>query len=208
MQKVKSIIVVLLLWLPMIATAQNTWEMPEEEAQTEETVKINPDQKYLAGAVPVVDGRVVFSATIDAPGKSAAEVYAIVLKYMTKMTTERNQLETSRIALADSVKHVVAGTYQEWLVFRSAALILDRTRFFFTLVANCSDGKAEITLSRIHYKYEEERNPQSLNAEEWITDEYALRKSKQKLAPITGKFRRKTIDRKDYLFDKFTKLLQ
>jgi len=45
-------------------------------------------------------------------------------------------------------------------------------------------------------------------AEEWITDQYGLNKKKTKLARVSGKFRRKTIDRVDYLFNRFTQLLQ
>jgi len=45
-------------------------------------------------------------------------------------------------------------------------------------------------------------------AEEWINDRYGLNKKQTKLARVSGKFRRKTIDRKDYLFNRFTKLLE
>lgn len=190
----------------MLASAQdNTWERIEQE-ETEE-MKANPDLKYLEGAVPVVDGRVEFSTEIQAPGKSKAEVYHIILKYLTKMTTEANQTEFSRVVIADSIKGEICGTYQEWLVFKSSALSLDRTRFFYNLVAECSDGKAKVRMIRIHYLYEEERDPQQYKAEEWITDEYALRKDKQHLARISGKFRRKTIDRKDFIFNKLNSLL-
>lgn len=194
--------------LPMAATAQNTWEMPEEEEMAEKTVKVNPDAKYLAGAVPTVDGKVVFSTTVNAPGKSANEIYSILKKYMLRMTKEKNQFETSCLSIQDSVNHILAGVYQEWLVFKSSGLSLDRTRFKYTLIAQCEDGKADITISRISYLYEEERNPQKYTAEEWITDENALRKNKQKLLPISGKFRRKTVDRKDYLFNKMQSLLK
>jgi len=44
-------------------------------------------------------------------------------------------------------------------------------------------------------------------AEEWITDRYGLNKKQTKLARVSGKFRKKTIDRKDYLFNKFNDLL-
>jgi colicin import membrane protein len=44
-------------------------------------------------------------------------------------------------------------------------------------------------------------------AEEWISDEYAVNKKRTKLYPISGKFRRKTIDRKDFIFNKFETLL-
>ncbi|MBQ1645356.1 MAG: hypothetical protein II052_00510, partial [Prevotella sp.] len=66
------------------------------------------------------------------------------------------------------------------------------------------DGHANVTLSRISYQYEQDR-PDSQGvetvAEEWITDESALNKKKTKLARYTGKFRRKTIDRKDNIFE-------
>lgn len=204
----KKFIIAMMIALPMAATAQNTWEMPEEEEVAEKTVKVNPDAKYLAGAVPTVDGKVVFSTTVNAPGKSANEIYSILKKYMLRMTKEKNQFETSCLSIQDSVNHMLAGVYQEWLVFKSSGLSLDRTRFKYTLIAQCEDGKADITISRISYLYEEERNPQKYTAEEWITDENALRKSKQKLLPISGKFRRKTVDRKDYLFNKMQSLLK
>lgn len=204
----KKFIIAMMVALPMAATAQNTWEMPEEEEMAEKTVKVNPDAKYLAGAVPTVDGKVVFSTTVNAPGKSANEIYSILKKYMLRMTKEKNQFETSSLSIQDSVNHMLAGVYQEWLVFKSSGLSLDRTRFKYTLIAQCEDGKVDITISRISYLYEEERNPQKYTAEEWITDENALRKSKQKLLPISGKFRRKTVDRKDYLFNKMQSLLK
>lgn len=200
-------IISIFLALPLTINAQNTWEEPEED-EVEETVKVNPDAKYLEGAVPTVDGKVVFKTTIEAPGKSADEIYGIILKYMQRMTREKNQIENSTVALQDTVNHILAGNYQEWLVFKIASMSLDRTRFKYSLIAKCEDGKAEITLNKISYLYEEQRRPQKYTAEEWITDENALRKNKQKLLPISGKFRRKTIDRKDFLFNKFASLLK
>ena len=199
----KLIFAVAMTCLTLGATAQNTWEMPETDNGAAKV-----DQKYLAGAVPVVDGKVVFRTVIDAPGKTADEVYDIVKGYMARLARERNQLEQSRIVLEDSVKHEVAGTYQEWLVFKSTALVLDRTRLMYNLVAKCEDGKADVTMTRVYYLYEEERDPQTYRAEDWITDEAGLNKKRTKLARVSGKFRRKTIDRKDYLFNKLAGLLK
>lgn len=193
----------MMLCLPVSMLAQNTWEMPE---QTEE--KSNPDAKYLVGAVPVVDGKVMFQTELSAPGKTAAQVYGIIKDYFQKLTKEPNQIEQSRIIMADSVGFEVAATYQEWLVFKSTALVLDRTRLFYNLIAKCEDGKATVTMTRIYYLYEEERAPQTFRAEEWITDEEGLTKKKNKLSRVAGKFRRKTIDRKDYLFNKLANLLK
>ena len=199
----KKIFIVIMMCLPLIAAAQNAWEMPEKGTATN-----NPDSKYLVGAVPVKDGRVTFETTIEAPGKTADQIYHILLAYLEKMTHEDNQLEQSRIALTDSVKHEICGSYQEWLVFKNKPLVLDRTRFFYNIFAECENGRAHITMTRIYYLYEEERSPMNYKAEEWITDEYGLKKNKQKLSRVSGKFRMKTIDRKDYLFSKFASLLK
>ena len=199
----KKLFIAMMMCLPLGMMAQNTWEMPEESGTT-----ANPDQKYLVGAVPVVDGKVTFHTIVDAPGKSASQVYAIAKAYLEKMTKEKNQFEQSRIIIDDSVKHEVGGTYQEWLVFKSTALVLDQTRMMYNLIVKCEDGKADITMTRIHYLYEEERAPQSYKAEEWITDKEGLNKKQNKLARVSGKFRRKTIDRKDFLFNKLADLLK
>ena len=73
----KKLIFAMMMCLPMAASAQNTWEMP--------TQANNSDAKYLVGAVPVVDGKVTFKTTVEAPGKTADQVADIVRKYMKKM---------------------------------------------------------------------------------------------------------------------------
>lgn len=199
----RKILVAMVACLPMCAMAQNSWEMEGEKGVVE-----NPDKKYLAGAVPMVDGMVEFSTVLDAPGKSAAQIYDILNGFMTKLTKEENQFEQSRMVLQDSINYELGGSYQEWLVFKSKPLVLDRTRFMYTLTAECEDGKATVAMRRLYYLYDEERDPQMLKAEEWITDEYGLKKNKDKLSRVSGKFRRKTIDRKDYLFGKMAALLK
>ena len=199
----KRLFFALFMSLPMVVMAQdNTWERVETSANS-----VNPDQKYLAGAVPEVNGKVVFKTTVDAPGKSAQQVYDIVLDYMKKLVHEPNQFEQSRVVLEDKGRQVGA-TLQEWLVFKSTALQLDRTRLLYNLIVDCADGKADVTMSRINYIYDEERDPQHYVAEEWITDKWGLNKKQTKLARVSGKFRRKTIDRKDFLFNKFAELLK
>ena len=198
----KKLMITLLLCLPMAVSAQdNTWEQPK--AQTQQ----NPDQKYLAGAVPVVDGKVTFTTTISAPGKSSQQIYDIMLAKLTELAKEEGQYENSRVNLQDMEKKLIVGSYQEQLVFKRQPLSFDYTRLMYTLMVECSDGQAKVTMTRIHYLYEEERDPQNLTAEEWITDQHGLNKQQDKLARISGKFRRKTIDRKDYLFEMFTNAL-
>ena len=201
----KRIIIALLTLLPMIGTAQdNTWERVEVEP----VVKENPDAKYLVpNAVPEIDGKVCWETTIQAPGKSASQIYDILLKQLTKMTGEPNQIENSIVAIKDSVNLELGAVFHEWLVFKSVALSLDRTQFNYQILVTCANEKADVKLTRITYDYDLERKPAHYLAEKWITDKYCVNKKYTKLYPISGKFRRKTIDRKDYIFNKFNTLL-
>ena len=201
----KQFLIAVLLAMPMIASAQdNTWERIEQEPVSKE----NKDAKYLVeNAVPVVDGKVCWETTILAPGKSASQVYDILLAQLTKMTKEPNQEKNSIVAIQDQEKHQLGAVFHEWLVFKNAALSLDQTLFHYQLFAECADGKANVKMTRITYDYDLERDPLHYTAEEWIVDKYCVNKKHTKLLPISGKFRRKTIDRKDFIFNKFNALL-
>lgn len=208
----KLVWTMLFVSIPMVSFSQNTWEKKETKqqeatAQVVEMAKPNPDAKYLKGAVPVEDGKVVFRKEIDAAGKTAFQIYNIIGQFLQDETKEENQLNSTLIK-ADTTDYELGASYEEWLVFRSNAISLDRSRFYYVLKAKCMNGKAIIEMSHIKYLYEEERNPQRYKAEEWITDEEAVNKKNTKLLPVVGKFRRKTIDRKDYLFNKLSDLLK
>jgi hypothetical protein len=201
----KKYLIAILLAMPLAISAQdNTWEKIEVEPVEKE----NPDAKYLVeNAVPVVDGKVVFHTVILAPGKSADQIYDILLKQLEKMVQEPNQIENSVVALQERDKHELAAVFHEWLVFKNTTLALDRTQFNFQLHVLCSDGQADVSMMRISYDYDLDRKPTHYTAEEWITDKYAVNKKHTKLYPISAKFRRKTIDRKDFIFKKFDSLL-
>jgi colicin import membrane protein len=191
--------------MPLIASAQdNTWERIEQA----QVVKENPDAKYLVdGAVPVVDGVVCWQTTINAPGKTAKQIYDILYKQMDKMVNEPNQIANSAIVQDDKEKYELGAIFHEWLVFKNSTLSLDRTQLNFQLMVKYADGKADVKISHITYDYDLERKPVHYKAEEWITDKYAVNKKHTKLYPISAKFRRKTIDRKDFIFSKFNSLL-
>ena len=201
----KKILIALLTLMPLLANAQdNTWERIEVEEQPKE----NPDAKYLvANAVPEIDGKVVFQTTLYAEGKTADEIYDILLKQLTKMTTEPNQIGGSAVVVQDREKHELGAVFHEWLVFQDKVFSLDRTQFNFQLRVTIVDGKCDVTIDHITYDYDLERKPQHYTAEEWITDKFAVNKKHTKLYPISAKFRRKTIDRKDFIFNKFNTLI-
>ena len=131
-----------------------------------------------------------------------------MIAQLNKMVNEENQLmERSKVAIQDQASHQLGATFHEWLVFKNTALSLDRTVLNFQLIVNCSDGKADVQMTRVSYDYELERDPTHYTAEEWISDKYAVNKKRTKLLKLSAKFRRKTIDRKDFIFNKFTALL-
>ena len=201
----KKILIALLTVMPLLASAQdNTWERIE----VEEKSKDNPDAKYLEpNAVPEVDGMVKWQTTLTAEGKTADQIYDILLKQLTKMVAEPNQIANSAVILQDREKHELGAVFHEWLVFKDNVFNLDRTHFNFQLHVSITDGKADVSLDHITYDYDLERKPQHYTAEEWITDKYAVNKKHTKLYPISSKFRRKTIDRKDFIFNKFNSLI-
>ena len=204
----KHKLVVALLLLPLSMMGQNVWERPDDTSQQQEQAakekqeKPNPDAKYLEGAVPEVNGKIEWSMEVDVPGKSATQIYDIMLKCFTDLTKTDNQLEGSSVALVNKQEHIIVANIYEWLVFKDISLSLDRAKMRYALVAYCSDGKLKVTMSRISYKYEEERVKGGIfyKAEDWISDKKALNRKHTRLLPGSAKFRRKTIDRKDYLF--------
>ena len=150
--------------------------------------------------MPEVDGKVQWTCDINVPGKNAQQIYDEMLRIMSKLTKEENQLERSKVALVNEQEHKIASTMQEWLVFTSTFLSLDRAKMSYILNADCEDGHVKLTMERISYVYGEGKDTNYYKAEEWITDKNAVNKKHTRLLPMSGKFRKKTIDRKNELF--------
>ncbi len=167
------------------------------------------DGIYLAeGAVPEENGKVVFSKDIALDGMSAQDIYEKVYTYLDSISQTKDQIE-SGIVLFNKKEHIIAAKFDEWLVFMSSALSLDRSEFKYTAVAKCSDGLLHFSIERISYAYESgQNNSLHVTAEEWITDKVAVNKKRTKLYPVSAKFRRKTIDRVQYLFDELEQSLK
>ncbi len=197
----------------VIPTAPAVTERKKEKAESVPTtsngVKLKEDPKYLEGAVTTNEnGKVEFEENIPAPGKSAAQLYDIVYEYMAQLVQDKNRIE-SRIALVNKDEHVIANAMDEWLVFSSSFISLDRTEAKYNLIAQISDGNVKLTINHINYTYEEGRSTGFKSpAEDVITDKVALTKKKNDLARIFGKFRKKTIDRKDQIFNGLRNLVK
>lgn len=163
--------------------------------------KNNSDPKYLAGAVTLDDdGKISFGTEIKVESISQPELYDLMLGWANERFKPEGEL-TSRVVYTDKAKGDIAVSAEEYVVFSSSALSLDRTRIYYQYLIHTEDGVCRMTMTRIRYWYDENRDGgQKYTAEEWITDDMALNKKKTKLAPICGKFRRETIDLKDALF--------
>ena len=192
-------------WVIPTATKKET---PKPAAQVN-GAKLKEDPKYLEGAITFDEqGKIVFDTEIEAPGKSAAQLYNLVFDYMSGLTQDKES-KASRMALVNKDEHIIVNTMDEWLVFSNSFISLDRTECKYNLIAKITDGKVSLSINHINYIYEEGRQTGfKLPAEEVIIDKVALTKKKNDLARIFGKFRKKTIDRKDQIFNEIAALVK
>lgn len=192
-------------WVIPTATKKET---PKPAAQVN-GAKLKEDPKYLEGAITFDElGKIVFDTEIEAPGKSATQLYDLVFDYMSGLTQDKES-KASRMALVNKDEHIIANAMDEWLVFSNSFISLDRTECKYNLIAKITDGKVSLSINHINYIYEEGRQTGfKLPAEEVIIDKVALTKKKNDLARIFGKFRKKTIDRKDQIFSEIAALVK
>ena len=183
MNKFTILFLTMFLALPMAMKADSAKEKKD-------------DTRYLAGAVPEVEGKVVFSKEFQIPGMSQAQIYDTMTKWMAERLKENKNID-SRIVFSDEVKGTIAGIGEEWIVFHSSALSLDRTLVNYQITVTCKPGNCLVELEKIRFTY---RETEKYKAEEWITDKYALNKAKTKLVRGLAKWRRKTVDFADDIF--------
>lgn len=161
------------------------------------------DSRYLEGAVLEEDGRIVFKKEFNIPGMTQDQVYQRMLTWLEQRLKE-NDNATSRVVYNNEEEGLIAGLGEEWIVFKSSALSLDRTWVNYQVSITCKPEHCIIELSKIRFAY---REKEKYTAEELITDKYALNKSKTKLISGLAKWRRKTVDFADDMFDSAAKAL-
>lgn len=213
----KYILIAAILLIAKGAKGQDVWEVPTDnstnnteikaakgnktEKETTKTSLKNP--RYLSGAVTGKGGKVVWELNIDLKGKTTQQIYDATIKTFQSYTKQDNQLEGSKIALVNKAEHIIVAQVKEWLVFKDAFLALDRAKLQYNLVATCMDGKLNVTMGRISYIYDgnDGKGETKILAEEAINDKNGLNKKKTKLTPGWARFRIKTVDRKDEVFN-------
>lgn len=167
------------------------------------------ESKYLTGAVPLVGGKVIFSKEISNPNFSKEQMYSNALDWANKTFVTKNE-DKSRVVFANSDEGQISCYGDQMLVLKKSALVLDRARIGFTINLKCSVGKCEVKITNISYVYNVSYKPEPIRyeAETWISDEYALSSSKNKLNKDSKSFRIKTIDLFDEFFESLEKKLE
>lgn len=211
MKKIATILIASVLTLT--ANAQSDWTRPTDNTSEQTTrkhglfdrnkdSKKDIDPKYLEGAVPEEDGKICWKKDIPAAGMSAQEIYDKVLVRMQRFVKGDEQTNLSQVSVVNPGTHQIGVRIQEILTFKRAALMVDETKFNYTLMFNCKNGVCEMTMTNLSYSYEEGRDTAAkFTAEEMISDANALNKKKNGFTKGgSKKFRTKTIDRKDEVF--------
>ena len=184
----KRILIALLVCLPFMGTY----------------AKGKVDSKYLTGAVPEVNGAVVFSKTLSVSGKTTEEMrLSIYNTIQDSLMAKSIDGIRSRIVSDGKSDAVVVAKVEEYMIFKKKPFSLDRTRFRYQISGEMNGNKVTLKVSQISYYYNEDmegENGVTYKAEEWISDKEAVNKSGTKLYPRSGKFRIKTIDRVEKIF--------
>lgn len=173
------------------------------------TLLAQENNKYMAGAVPEEDGMVVFRKTLKAPGVTKDQLYLQLLTWAQKQFIPQEDFQ-SRVLYSNQEKGEIVCQGEEYLVFTNKAFSLDRAAINYRLFLECRDGVCKVKIANIKYAYfvSSQDVPERYTAEEMITDENTLNKTKNKLIRKTGKFRIHTIDLVDKLFAEITSEVQ
>ncbi len=176
MGKIIRFFVIMMACLPVLSFAQD-------------------DRNYLAGAVPEVDGKVVFTRVFDLEGADRNAIYDRAYEWLGKRMEANGN--NSRISYTKKEEGQIVAQGEEYLVFSSNAFSLDRALMDYNLVVLCGPGRCEVSMERIRYNYEDNR----YTAEEQISDEAALNKKKTGIYRGNKKFRVATVDYVEDLFE-------
>jgi hypothetical protein len=160
--------------------------------------KSEPDIRYMAGAVPEVNGKVVLTRTVEVPaGLTQQEVMNRVDAWLVRCTKDERMHYNQRLPKAadNELQH----SYSMELTFSKSFLAHDFAEMAYVLAVRFEGGQLIMEMSHINYKYNENNKLNKYTAEEMIIDKYALNKKKTKLIFGFKKFRIKTIDLLDEL---------
>ncbi len=203
----KLILALFVLSIPFAADAQRVGLLGRKKMKMEQDLTA-----YMQGAVPEVDGKVVFTTTIAAPGKTAEQLFPIVAQWanLRYMPNTENGIwndpdyyfnkDNASVKTADKAKGLFVCQGDEEQVFSNRTLAKDYCIMNYTLTIQLGEGSVTATMSNISYVYTLSETPERIAAEDWITDSEAFNRKGTKMLKGSGKFRIKTVDLKNQLF--------
>lgn len=161
------------------------------------------DSKYLAGAVPEIDGKILFSSTITVNKPITDDrLFELMDKWVSNEYSVQDG-SRQRILLSNKEDKSIAAQGDMTLVFKRSALSLDQSNMLYQLILQINGGKCEAVVRSIKYEYNDAgKKISTFPAEEMITDKYALNKKGDKLNNYYNKFRIYTVDSINALFNK------
>lgn len=155
--------------------------------------------KYLAGAVPEIGGKVVFEKTIVAKQQvTDDQLYTLLDKWAKENYGAQTEYLKNRILISNPQTREVACAGEKYLVFKKGALVLDQAKMSYQLIMEIEGGKCDVTVRGIKYLYSDSKELQS--AEDLITDKVAINKKGDKLNRYYDKFRTHTVDSINSIF--------
>ena len=138
--------------LCVLALSEAGWANDKKEGQT--FTQKQPENYYLAGAVPEVNGKVVFRRELELPGWSQDQIFDKVKEWLVRSEQQDQDIILNRnIVREDKAKGEIYVQNQEYLVFVDRGLSLDRADFSFLQRYICSPGKCVLEVSRLKYVY-------------------------------------------------------
>ena len=188
----KSLLTIVCLLVSMFAFAKDNYEQ-------------NP--KYGKGAVPEDEyGSVVFTHTAKIPDNMSEDVCYEILVNWAKGRFAKPYAQAGRIISEDAGTRRFVFHVDQMIIFKSTAFVADESRITYNFSVAVKNGEFTMKMTDIKYRYEENREGggKAFTAEDWITDKEAYNSRGTKFLKSTGKFRVKTIDLKDQLFQKAT----
>lgn len=164
------------------------------------TLNAQVDSKYLKGAVPEIDGKVVFSETITVDGTISDEKIFELMNTWAQNNYASSTDSKQRILLSNATDKTIACRGEKDLIFKSSALSLDKTTMSYQFILQIESGKCIATIKNIKYDYYDKGSSKKLyTAEEMISDNAAL--NGEKLNRYYDKFRIHTIDSIQNIFN-------
>lgn len=156
-------------------------------------INAQDNTNYLIGAVPEVNGKIVFHKTINVKNKiSKDDLFNLMNIWAEKNYGAESGNPNNKVLLANKQDMDIACAGEKNLVFKRNAFVLDQAQMAYQLILNIDNDKCDVTLRNLKYMYSDSKNP--IVGEELISDKVALNKEGTKLNRYYDKFRKQSLD--------------